>query len=150
MTPPDPNVEIWLRMYEEQIRHGRHHETLRSQATNLVVIMSGAALAFLASGNASKLDSSLLGAFIIAINVYGFLMSLKHYERCRLHVAVASRYRDVVSDASPIDQLTINAARRLAKREHQRFFPISRRLRAYVLWAGLHLVLACLGARFLF
>lgn len=145
---PDPNADIWLRMYEEQVRHGRHHETMRSQATNLIVVMSGAALAFVASGNASESDTSVLGAFIIAINVYGFLMSMKHYERSRQHVSVAAEYRTVVSEHSPIGGATINDVRSRAKAEHSKHFPVSRRIRAYVLWAGLHLVLAILGARF--
>ena len=111
--------------------------------------MSGAALAFLASANASRSNSWVIAMFIVVINVYGFLMSLKHYERSRQHVAVGARYRTAVSDVSPLGNLRINGVRAEAKREHEKQFPLSRRVRAYTLWAGLHLILAALGTWFL-
>lgn len=145
----EQNMDIWVRMYEEQIRHARHHDALRAQATNLIVVMSGGALAFLASGHASSKDSAVLGAFIIVINGYGFLMSLKHYERSRQHVAVAAEYRDEVSVAAHLNGKALNEARAKAKSEHHQRFPIFRNVRAYALWAGLHFVLTVLGAWFL-
>jgi hypothetical protein len=112
--------------------------------------MSGAALAFVASDNASPDDKSILGVFIVVINVYGLLMSMKHYERSRQHVTVAAEYRTTVSGVSPIGDVTINEVREQAKAEHATNFPRLRKVRAYVLWAGLHIVLGFLGVRFLF
>lgn len=146
----DSSTEILLRLYEEQVRHGRHHETLRSQATNIVVVMSGAAIGFLASNVGPDDYRSVLGAFIIAINTYGFLMSLKHYERSRLHVTVAGKYRSAISNAVPVGGTTINEIRDSGKDEHEGRSWVSRWIRAYALWAGLHLVLGGLGAWFLF
>ena len=34
------HLEIWLRLYEGQNDHVRHHEVLRTQSTNLVVLGS--------------------------------------------------------------------------------------------------------------
>ena len=99
----DKNYEIWLRMYEEQVRHGRHHEVLRSQSTNMVLAISAALLAFISSDYTAAGHDKLVSVFIVVINVYGLIMSLKHYERSRLHVGVAGKYRDVVSELSEID-----------------------------------------------
>ena len=74
-------VEIWLRMYEEQVRHARHHETLRSQSTNVIIILSAAILAFLSSEYIPSGQHVVLATFLVLANAYGFVMSLKHYER---------------------------------------------------------------------
>ncbi len=141
----DNKVELWLRMYEEQVRHGRHHETLRSQSTNMVVVISAALLAFVSSDATSSDQDSLIGVFMVVINLYGLILSLKHYERSRLHVGVAAKYRDVVSEASEIGGRKINEARTASKEFHPSRFPCLSKIRAYVLWLGLHLILAVIG-----
>lgn len=86
----EKNLDHWSRMYIEQVAHARHHETLRAQSTNPVVVVSAALLAFLASNAATLGRQAMIGVFLIVVNVYGLLMSLKHYERSHLHVTVAS------------------------------------------------------------
>ena len=141
----EKNIDIWTRMYEEQVRHARHHETLRAQATNLIVVISAALLAFLSSTAVSADRKYVLGVFIIVVNVYGLIMSLKHYERSRLHVTVASKYRDVISDNSAVDTLKLNDTRDAGKKAHEEIFPWVANVRAYAMWSGLHLVLAMIG-----
>ena len=141
----DDNSDVWVRMYEEQLRHARHHETLRSQSTNIIVAISAAIVAFLGTGVSDNASPTLLGTFLIAINGYGLLMSLKHYERSRLHVEVAGAYRRRVSEVAALSGHTLDATRQCAHSAHKVNFKNSRRLRAYVLWSGLHLVLAAFG-----
>lgn len=95
----EKNIKVWLRMYEEQVRHARHHETLRSHSTNLIIAISAAILAFLSANSASTSNRQqcIFGIFIIIVNVYGIFMSLKHYERNQLHIAVSREYREAVS-----------------------------------------------------
>lgn len=141
----EKNIDIWTRMYEEQVRHARHHETMRAQSTHLIVVISAALLAFLSSTAASNGPHWLLGVLVIVLNVYGLIMSLKHYERSRLHVTVAAQYRDVISDNSAADDLKLNDVRRAGHKAHEERFSWIRRFRAYVMWSGLHLVLAVIG-----
>jgi len=143
----DKNLDHWSRMYLEQVTHARHHETLRAQSTNLVVVISAALLAFLASNAATPGRQVMIGVFLIVVNVYGLLMSLKHYERSRLHVTVASKYRDVLSDHTPVGGRTLNDERDSGHQSHAERFPISfiASVRAYVMWSGLHLLLAVVG-----
>ena len=42
-------VKIWLRMYEEQTRHIRHHETLRANATSYILAISAVAFGLFAT-----------------------------------------------------------------------------------------------------
>lgn len=141
----EKNADLWMRMYEEQVRHARHHETLRAQSTNTVIAISAALLALLASNVVSADRRFILGAFLVVVNVYGLIMSLKHYERSRLHVGVAGKYRDIISQASALAGNTLNDMRSAGQSAHADRFPWIARVRAYALWSGLHLVLAVVG-----
>ena len=140
------HLDIWARMYEEQIRHARHHESLRSVSTNILVVVTAAALGLFAADVTSD-QRWVLALFVILINVYGLLMSRKHYERSRLHHAVSGSYRDVISEFSKVGENVVNERRYLARSEHEaghRLF--GRVVRANRLWSGLHVLLAALGA----
>lgn len=138
-------LDVWMRMYEEQVRHARHHEVLRAQSTNLVVAISAAVLAFIASTYATGEQQHTLGAFLVLVNAYGLLMSLKHYERSRLHVTVGSQYRDALSEQTALNGLKINDARSRGRQAHFGAFRITRSIGAYWLWCGLHILLALGG-----
>lgn len=139
----DKSIEIWLRMYEEQVRHARHHEVLRTQSTNIIVAISAALLA-LCGTKAVEVGESSIGLFIALINIYGLLMSLKHYERSRLHVGVGAEYRNRLSDFTAAHGDALNDARELGYAKHTKIFRISG-LRAYIFWSGLHGLLIVFG-----
>ena len=138
------HLDVWVRMYEEQIRHVRHHEALRSSSTNIAVVISAAVLGLLAADVIPD-RQWVLPAFLVLINGYGLMMNPKHDERGKLHHAVASRYREVISEASKVGDCEVNELRRAAWNEHvvRRFWIL--RVRAYLLWCGLHALLAALG-----
>ncbi len=82
----------------------------------MIVAMSAALLAFIASAVTSKNHNSLIDVFIIIINLHGLVMSLKHYERSRMHINVGGKYRDMISNASEFDGRKINMARKVRQR----------------------------------
>jgi hypothetical protein len=135
----EKSIEVWLRMYEGQMVHARHHEALRTQATNMVLVVSAALLAFY--GSQSDLWIKLgVGVFIFIANLYGLMMSLKHYERSRLHVSVGQQYRNILSKVSALEGKEINRVREEQHDKHSRGSHWVW-LRAYVLWTGLHFLL---------
>lgn len=140
----EKKLEIWLRMYEAQNIHARHHEVLRTQSTNLIVLISAALIALYGS-EVKKLESSIIGVFIVVINLYGLFMSLKHYERSRLHVSVGAEYRGVLSKNSTLGTVDLNDVRSAAHKAHKPMFGLQK-IRAYFLWSGLHVVLLLLGS----
>ena len=139
----EKNVDVWLRMYEEQTRHIRHHELMRTQATNLVVVISAALLALYGTKTV-EVGALLIGPFIAAVNLYGLLMSMKHYERSLLHASVGSAYRAKVSEHSAIDGQSINDVRHVAHEKHAMGSRMSS-VRAHWLWSGLHGLLILAG-----
>ena len=144
------DLDVWVRMYEEQVRHARHHESLRSTSTNIAVVVTAAALGLFAADVTSD-QRWVLPLFVILINVYGLLMSRKHHERSRMHHAVSSSYREVISEFSKVGENTMNERRRQARNEHEASHPLfGRVVQANQLWSGLHVLLAALGAFLLF
>src|SRR5712672_3973776 len=133
------NLDAWLHMQEAQANHGRHHEDLRSQSTNLIVAVSAAILAFVSSTAATAKNIWALAVFLIVVNVYGFIMSLKHYERSHLHYDTARSYADVISERCKIGDITLNKIRATAHAKHSKKFSLVRKLRTNVLWSCLHL-----------
>ena len=146
----DHEIEVWLRMYEEQVRHARHHETLRTQSTNVIIVLSAAVLAFLSSDDVSFGQHIVLALFLILANAYGFIMSLKHYERNRLHVAVAGRYRSMISEHSALQGNSLNEERQIGQEGHFRRFRIVSKLRTHLLWSGLHIIILLMALILIF
>ncbi len=145
MNKSEYELDAWVRMYEEQLRHVRHHELLRSSSTNFAVVVSAAVLGLFAAGLASD-QRWMLALFLIVINIYGLMMSLKHYERSRLHHTVSGRYRNVISEVCKFDSYVLNDLRRDAHSKHEARRRLMSRVRAYWMWCGLHALLALLGA----
>lgn len=129
-------LDAWVRMYEEPVRHVRHHESLRSSSTNIAVVVSTGVLGLFAADMVSD-QRWMLALFLILVNVYGLMMSLKHYERSRLHHAVSGRYRAVISEASKFDSYVLNELRCHAQSEHKARRSLMSRVRAYWMWCGL-------------
>ena len=111
----------------------------------MIVAVSAALLAFIASAVISNDHNGLIGVFIVIINLYGLVMSLKHYERSRMHINVRGKYRDMISNVSEIDGRKNNMARKEGKDAHPTRFPRLNRIRGDVLWSRLHLILAFVG-----
>jgi hypothetical protein len=85
--------DFLLAMYQEHTTHGRHHETQRAGATNLIIVVSGGILAFIANKGITK-DTWPLAAFLFILGLFGALFSAKHYERYCYHRAHMRKYRE--------------------------------------------------------
>lgn len=146
----EDRLDGWLRLYEGQIEHVRHHENMRAQATNVIIAISAAMVAFLASGDTPTNRPHALifvGTFVVVVNLYGLLMSLKHYERARLSAEKASGYREVVSELISTATHNVESIRQSVEAEHDKHsHMLLTKVRAHYLWSGLHLVIAIIGA----
>lgn len=134
-------------MYEEQVRRARHHETLRTHSTNVIVIISAAILALISSDDSSTEQHAMLSWFLIAANIIGFFMSLRHWERSCLHHTVSGRYRTIISDHTGLGDANLNAEREIGQKQHFRLrrFSLLTMLPAHVLWPGLHAVIVLMA-----
>lgn len=138
-------VDKLFALYSEQIEHARHHEVMRAEATNYILVASTALIGFI---SADKFGSAFgpharIAAVVVTIllNIYGMLLSAKHYERNRLHARVAGKYRTEISDRFAHAGFTApNALRKAGRDEAQRRHPFLYEIRLNWLWIALHML----------
>ena len=142
-------LDVWLRVYEEELRWARQHELLRSGATSFTVVLTGALWAIATSDVVltSTAMASLLIAFTSAVNLLAWYMVNKHYERTRRHQRLASALRKVVSENAPLGGHQLEVVRSKAHRAHKKGKRFRRwqNIRVYRLWGRFHLGVAAAG-----
>jgi len=146
------SLEAWIRLYEEEMTYARQHESLRTSSASLIAVTTGAVLAFLASEAVSlekqPVLAGVLAMFVVAINLVGWLLGRKHYERTRRHQAIAQAYRQVISDNSQIGDELLTGVRHQADCKHESkasFHRWATGVSVHKLWGAIHIVLCILG-----
>ena len=145
------SLEAWIRLYEDEMTYARQHESLRTSSTHLIAGATGAVLALLVSEtiplNKQSVLPSALAAFVTIINVVGFLLGKKHYERARRHQAIAQAYRKVISKNCQAGAKILSHVRTGAidQQECGRFRFWATRVHVHTLWGIIHLVIGVLG-----
>jgi hypothetical protein len=129
-------------MYQEHTTQGRHHEVQRATLTNIIIIVAGGILAFVANNGVTR-DKWVLAAFLIVIGLFGAFFSAKQYERFRFHVVAAGKYRKEL-ERSIENSLTGIRESALARHKSE-FLPLIVKLRLHYFWIGLHILIASLG-----
>ncbi len=137
-------LDMLLAFYSEQVEHARHHEVMRAESTNYILVASSALVVL---SSADKIFGAhwnypatlFIPVVLMVLNVFGVLMSMKHYERNRLHVTIARQYRSEISSRFPAPHYQPpndlrEAGRAAAKRKHPRLEAI----RLHWLWMTMH------------
>ena len=93
------NLEFCWRLYNEHTTHGRHHETQRTTFSNFVFALAPVIYGVMRLDNVIDRNDLPLALLMGALAVVGALLSLKHYERFRHHIAQASQFRKVIGTA---------------------------------------------------
>ncbi len=96
-------VEVLLKLYGEQVAHARHHEAMRAQSTNYILVASVALMGLMVADKAFGYDFQELGrtaaaVLVLFLNSFGVLLSRKHTERSQRHAMVANEYRTQISN----------------------------------------------------
>ncbi|MFB9992048.1 hypothetical protein ACFFLM_08755 [Deinococcus oregonensis] len=151
---------LWWNLYLDNSTYARHHETLRHQATALVVTLCGAVLTVVgwtrAGGTLSITpDEWIFGVFLLLLGIFGALFSLKQYERAELHLSYAKTYRRLLGDGIiagkwwpgvvPGAQLTQFG--KVTRVGHRRHFAVPQIIDVplYGLWLSVNGVVSALG-----
>jgi hypothetical protein len=144
-------VTYLARLYEGQVQHLRHHEVMRSQATNYILVASVGLLSLLAAKGIfgygwEPTGKILVCILIVLLNGFGALMSLKHSERSQLHSATGSSYRKQISKLFEATEFEPPEAIRVAAHErHRAAHPVLLNVPLYQLWVALHALLGILS-----
>jgi len=139
-------VDKLFAFYNEQVEHARHHEVMRAEATNYILVGSTGLIGLLSAatvfGATWDFRSRVIIAGVIAVlNAYGILLSYKHYERNRLHVSIARKYRAEISERCVASGFPApNEMREAGRTRSEKKYPCTSRIRLHVLWMSLHAI----------
>lgn len=118
-----------IEYYKEQLDHGRHIEVQRSTIAGLALTISGAIIGKILDRGITHDQLPYVGA-LFAINSVALLISVKLYERFRLHNEVARLVRNSIN---PI----LGGFRQLAEGTIRSKYPFVFRLRLHLIWNGM-------------
>jgi hypothetical protein len=116
---------LW-RFYEEHASQARQHETLRATVTSILSAIAAAVVSLASLGGLDKADIPA-GTIVIVLALLGVALSLKHYERNRLHTKILEAIRDEITrldqDQTAIPRST-QKIRGEAEKEHNSNFAV--------------------------
>lgn len=129
-------------MWKELREHSRQHEAQRAVATNMILVLASADIGIMATIRFGH-RTLPLAAGLIVLGVFGYLLSVKHYDRAEWSTAVAVELERRLEELDP--NLGIAAAKRAGNAFHTARLPRLSRLRLNKVWSSLHLVVAVAG-----
>jgi hypothetical protein len=135
--PSDASLRILLAFYEENARQARYHGTRRQSVASLVGLATALLLAASLLANPMRIYALLAGGFIIALSLYGFMASLHHHERSRLHVERLHAVREAMWAEYPGGVGDLYGA---ANQKHRDRFPVfsEKTARIHYAWQLVH------------
>jgi len=141
--------DVLLQLYSEERAQARQSEDQRATLTNLILLMSGGGLAFIAALPLRK-SSLAISIDLIVLGVYGAITTRKYFERWlrHWHRSYALQSQLFLHYPSIPDRLlTFTHERREDAYEKaiKKRFPYTSQLRVYNLWTGFHILLAIAG-----
>lgn len=82
-------IEVLWQLIKDNFEQARAHETYRADISKLVITLVGILVGTLSVTGATARQQMLVWFAVGVLGVYGAMASAKHYERNRMHVAIA-------------------------------------------------------------
>jgi hypothetical protein len=138
--PPSATQAVLLTLYRENSAQARHHDRQRHAITAMVALVAALAL-----GLVGPDTRWLCAALLVGAGGFGFLASLHHHERARLHVERVHAVRRELSRLFEVDIAELYGA---AAKVHARRYPrlSERTARVHWLWQAFHVGIVGLGS----
>lgn len=140
--------ETLLHLFEEERRMGRQSEDQRASIASLVIVIASVINGVLTQ-TGFHLKSLPLSILLILLGSYGMIFNAKLYERFRLHDRRADKIRNRLDELFPDAQIRVILMK--SDEEQDISYPIiSRKIRLYRLWIGLHSLILLQGVIYSF
>ncbi len=136
------DTDVLLKLCEEQWTQGRQSESQRATVTNFIITISAAILGFLVQKNFT-LTSLPLAILLIALGIYGAVISAKLYERWQSHMRRARYWRKRIDELHPGARIEQLKAESDAK--HKLKYSKLEKIKLNRLWLALHILIALIG-----
>lgn len=140
------DVDVLLKFCEEQYTWCRHTESQRSTMTNFIITITAALVALI--GYVGFDIRIIPGAiFLLALGIYGTIMTLKYHERFRLHLRLAGEWANKIDEICPNANLNLLAKK--AFQEHRKKYSKLSEIKLFRLWVFIHILISLLGLAFI-
>ena len=134
---------IIIEMYKEQMAHSRHHEVLRATVSNIIVAISAGLLGLITYDGCINTSDIPTTAFLMAVGMFGFLITMKQYQYLRSHYERANGFAEKLESIKSDTEIK-KIIQDAKKRNLENFSRISKvRLNKY--WGALHLIVVTIG-----
>ncbi|MBQ0847218.1 hypothetical protein J8N05_03140 [Streptomyces sp. BH-SS-21] len=135
--------DVLLELWKGQREEARQMENQRAALTNIVIIVTAAALGFLTQHGRLGLPSLGVTLPLSVLGTFGAVASAKYGERWAVHSGLADRMRAELGTRHPgLNLPSLIAANEV---EHREEFPRSAKMRIWILWVTLHTAIATAG-----
>ena len=132
-------LDLYLDMYNEHAPQARHHENLRGVISTILLSISAGI--FSLQKEFGTRYHVYIGVLLIALGIFGGLISFKHYERNRLHVSTLREFRRGIDEILRAYSGSIDVLNTKGRQRHEDEYPITNRyLRLHYLWCALFFV----------
>ncbi|MFJ4785866.1 hypothetical protein [Streptomyces sp. NPDC088794] len=136
-------TDVLLDLWKGQRDEARQMENQRATLTNIVIIVTAAALGFLAQQGSLRASSLGVTLPLCLLGSFGALASAKYGERWAVHSGLADALRLEVGLRHP--GLSLSELIATNRAEHAAELPRVLRLKIWILWVLLHSAIAAAG-----
>ena len=136
-------IDILKTLYQENCIFARHHEQLRATITNFVIIVSAALIGLVTFDAQLSMKDLPVTLFIMILGGFGSVFSSKHYERIRLHLRRARKYREQLDKI--VKDIDLTQLRDEANRENMEQYGKLAVMKLNNFWTALHLFISVIG-----
>lgn len=122
-------------------------DSQRQTISNVVLILSLAIIGYLVKSDDSTLIK-FLPLVLMLLGSYGIFVVAKMYERYKYYKSRANAALEALTAAEPTEEMSVFEILDNADRDHSAEYPQRVRIKVYMLWYVIHLVIILVGAIF--
>lgn len=134
--------DVLLKMYEDQWVQARQAEDQRATFTNIIIVIVSLVLGFIAQQKNLGQELLPLTILLIILGIYGAITTAKLYERFQFHVGRARAWRKRIDELH--QEARLIELKDAADARHREKYRLNK-LRLYILWTTLHIIIALAG-----
>lgn len=140
----EDSTELQWRYMKDNLDQARHYEVIRTNITNIIVTIAGAAFAVVGFNKTIDLIEIPLLVFVFFLGLFGAIMSAKQTERALLYYNRARAYRQAI--AADVPSSGFGSITKPWDAKHERRFSCLTRVTLWEMWIWLHVSICVLAA----
>jgi hypothetical protein len=136
-------INVLLKMYESEMSWAKQAEDQRTAITNIILIVASIIIGVIPQSGGLSKETLPVALLLMALGLYGAVVSQKLYERHRFHYGRARYHRRKLNELVPVADIrkSMDDAEEEHKKKHKWLYRVSFNR----LWMSLHITIAVAG-----